>query len=141
MIIRNSTIFNNTGTGLDVRNTEMSNTIIANNTAGNCVFFITGSDNQNNLDTDGSCNVEAINHTTVADPLLGPLINNGGFTPTHIPLNGSPVIDTGDDVLCLLVDQRGENRPQDGDDDGTATCDIGAVEGVLIDVIFANGFE
>ncbi|WP_395375943.1 choice-of-anchor Q domain-containing protein [Marinicella sp. W31] len=141
MVIRNSTIFNNIGIGLDVRNTKMSNTIITGNTDGDCVFLITGSDNQNNLDTDGSCNVEAINHTTVADPRLGPLFDNGGFAPTHIPLNGSPAIDNGDDLLCLLLDQRGEDRPQDGDGNGTANCDIGAVEGVLNDVVFINGFE
>ena len=29
---------------------------------------------------------------------------------------------------CEATDQRGITRPQDGDDDGTAACDRGAVE-------------
>lgn len=32
----------------------------------------------------------------VADPMLGPLADNGGPTKTHMPLMGSPAIDTGD---------------------------------------------
>jgi len=58
------------------------------------------------------------------DPLLGPLQNNGGFTDTLLPGNGSPTIDAGDVNACLTtsIDQRGVSRPQ-GD-----ACDIGAVE-------------
>ncbi len=43
----------------------------------------------------------------------------------------SPAIDTGDDVKCPHTDQRGIPRPQDGDSDGTAVCDIGSYELVL----------
>lgn len=44
------------------------------------------------------------------DPLLGPLVNNGGATPTHALLPGSPAIDAGDlDGLAGVgaYDQRG----------------------------------
>ncbi len=53
--------------------------------------------------------------TDPVDPLLGPLQDNGGPTPTHALLEGSPAIDAGQDVLVagpqgdpLTTDQRGE---------------------------------
>jgi hypothetical protein len=57
-----------------------------------------------------------------ADPLLGPLQNNGGFTQTMALLPGSPAIDAGDDANCPATDQRGVTRPQG------SRCDIGAYE-------------
>jgi len=44
-----------------------------------------------------------------ADPMLGPLQNNGGPTFTHALLPGSPAIDTGDPNFTppLFFDQRG----------------------------------
>jgi predicted outer membrane repeat protein len=71
---------------------------------------------------------------TLADPVIGPLQNNGGPTQTHSPLIGSPAIDAGDPTGCkdyngavLSVDQRGLHRPVNGHVNGTR-CDIGAVE-------------
>ena len=63
-----------------------------------------------------------------ADPLLGPLQDNGGFTLTHALLNGSPAIDAGSPTTCPPTDQRGYPRPIDGNGDGLAICDIGPVE-------------
>ncbi len=60
----------------------------------------------------------------ITDPLLGPLVNNGGFTRTIPLLANSSAIDTGNDAICPATDQRGVARPQ-----GTH-CDIGAVEGI-----------
>jgi len=57
-----------------------------------------------------------------ADPLLGPLQDNGGPTWTHALLPGSPAIDAGSSGDTLAVDQRGIHRPQ-----GLAP-DIGAFE-------------
>jgi predicted outer membrane repeat protein len=62
-----------------------------------------------------------------AEPGLGPLADNGGPTRTHALRPDSPAVDAGGDP-CLAVDQRGVPRPQDGDGDGLATCDIGAYE-------------
>jgi hypothetical protein len=69
------------------------------------------------------------------DPLLGPLANNGGPTPTHLPLTGSPAIDAVPLGACtdvsgnpVATDQRGIARPQG------AACDIGSVEAVRYNV-------
>jgi hypothetical protein len=55
------------------------------------------------------------------DPMLGPLAENGGLTPTHALMPASPAIDTAQET-CPPTDQRGEARPS-----GLA-CDIGAFE-------------
>jgi hypothetical protein len=49
---------------------------------------------------------------TGGDPLLGPLQNNGGTTPTHALLAGSPAIDAGYSFGAVR-DQRGFVRPAD----------------------------
>jgi len=54
-----------------------------------------------------------------ADPLLGPLGNNGGSTETMIPTSGSPARESGSG--CPATDQRGAAR-------STTTCTSGAVE-------------
>ena len=55
--------------------------------------------------------------------LLGPLTDNGGFTPTHALLDGSPALERGV-ATCLAADQRGYPRffPAAG------SCDSGAYE-------------
>jgi hypothetical protein len=57
-----------------------------------------------------------------ADPMLGPLANNGGLTLTMALLPGSPAIDQGSAGGSPGTDQRGVLRPQ-----GAAT-DLGAFE-------------
>jgi hypothetical protein len=58
----------------------------------------------------------------IANPLLGPLANNGGETDTMALLANSPAFNTGLQARCPSVDQRGLPRPQLGG------CDIGAFE-------------
>ncbi|MCX7554870.1 right-handed parallel beta-helix repeat-containing protein [Marinicella sp. S1101] len=146
--LANTTVFSNTGEGIFIRDSStinITNSIIASNSTGDCDFSqINGnSANQNNLDTDGSCDVFASNHITVVDPLLDVLRDNGGLTMTHLPLDDSPVIDAGDDFLCTEFDQRGQARPQDGDGDGFNICDIGSVELLQSEgnLIFKDGFD
>jgi len=59
------------------------------------------------------------------DPLIGPLQDNGGPSPTHALLPGSPAIDAGN--TSNDTDQRGVDRP---DDDSLR--DIGAFELVSV---------
>ena len=74
-------------------------------------------------------------------PQLTVLGDNGGSTPTQLPLPGSPLIDANLDLIdCPATDQRGTLRPVDGNGDGLADCDIGAVE-VGNPPLFADGFE
>ena len=56
------------------------------------------------------------------DPVLAPLGDNGGLTPTRLPARYGAAIDAGADAACTATDQRGLSRPQ-----GEA-CDLGAVE-------------
>ncbi len=62
---------------------------------------------------DGSGLTDGVNGNQVGslasplDPLLGPLQDNGGPTPTHALLAGSPAIDRGSNPAGLAEDQRG----------------------------------
>ena len=62
------------------------------------------------------------------DPKLAFAADQGGTTPTRLPLAGSPAIDLAPAGLCSGLDQRGAVRPVDGDGDGVSGCDAGAVE-------------
>lgn len=78
---------------------------------------------------------------------LSALADHGGQLPTLAPLPGSPLIDAGDPAGCtglngqpLPLDQRNVARPQDGDGNGDARCDLGAVE-YRPDGLLVDGFE
>jgi hypothetical protein len=125
---------------------ELRNTVVAENleaggaSLGNCVeeapAVVTSADF--NLADDGTCNLVGTDDLVVADAMLSPLGDHGGPTWTHAPEAGSPAVDSGDDVMCQETDQRGAPRPLDGDGDGAAHCDRGAVEA---GVLFMDGFE
>jgi hypothetical protein len=107
---------------------SFANTILANSTSGgDCyqsdapgsVIFL----NVRNLVEHISpaphhCRFPAIS----ADPLLGPLQDNGGSTRTLALRLDSPAIDAGDNENCAPTDQRGVTRTQGN------YCDIGAYE-------------
>ncbi len=58
------------------------------------------------------------------------LANNGGPTRTHALVGGSPAIDIVTDGTCPppFRDQRGAERPLDGNGGGGVACDIGSYE-------------
>ena len=140
--VSNSTIFSNTadaGGGIfdythNSSTVDIDNTILAKNDNGSdCGGAISNiRSNGHNLDSDGSCSLSEPSDISNADPLLGPLQDNGGSTLTHELLEGSPAIDAGNTLLD--EDQRGTLRPQ-----GSAT-DIGAFEKVLV-IEVVNTFD
>lgn len=99
------------------------NSLIANSDGPDCNNTGTIAASVNNLVEDGTCTP-----TFTGAPLLGPLQYNGGPTPTYALLPGSPAIDTADNTYCPPTDQRDHLRPQDGDNNGSALCDLGAFE-------------
>jgi len=143
----NSTIVSNTaslgGGGIAVESTTLmaaatvyfQNTLIAHNLVtsaaiencglnGKNGYFLTDGNNLENLDT---CGLYALTDIVNADPLIGPLQDNGGPTLTHALLDFSPAIDAADYNACILypvsaIDQRGFPRPIG------PRCDIGAYE-------------
>jgi hypothetical protein len=133
--LQNSTVVSNSaatsmgglgsGPGYDLV-LPITNTIIARNTAPEApdirgafdlrydLVQITGTE----LITDGGGNLFGL------DPLLGPLGDNGGPTPTLLPAAGSPVVNAGDPGFAgpATLDERGRPRVVGG------RVDMGAVE-------------
>ena len=101
----------------------LKNVIVSGNTdpvvagTANCSGAITSLGH--NLDNGATCGFTGPGDLTNADPLLGPLQNNGGLTFTQALLAGSPAIDAGTNAGCPVTDQRGSSR---------GICDIGAYE-------------
>lgn len=129
--LSNVTIAENTaslaGSGVLAQNVQVQarNTIISSAVGINCgstggAFVSLG----NNLDNGTTCGLQSPGDLSNANPLLGPLQDNGGFTPTRALLPGSPAIDAVVSGSCPPpgTDQRGFGRP------AGPRCDIGAFE-------------
>ena len=110
----------NTGGGIDSSSSlTLTNTIVANNSS-NC-GGTTPINGGTNLQFPGATCGAGI---PSANPVLGPLANNGGLTQTHALLAGSAAIDAGTTGCPPIpaTDQRGIARPQG------AACDVGSFE-------------
>ena len=124
----------------------LANTLLVNNTTGsdevNCgctggailacsslqVTTLGG-----NISSDFNCALNTANGDLVGpDPKIRALADNGGSTRTHALSYDSVAIDAGLDANCnaagITTDQRDALRPQDGNSDATASCDVGAYE-------------
>ena len=108
----------------------LHNTIVALNTAEgaspDCAGGFT-SQGHNLLGDPAGCTIAGASNDVIGqDARLAPLHLNDAGTLSHEPRGGSPAIDAG--TCNLSLDQGGVARPVDGDLDGSAACDIGAVE-------------
>ena len=132
--ISNSTLANNfAGSGGGIFGTptaSLQDSIVANNSGGDCDGTLTS--NGYNLSSDDSRKFNGPGDINNANPVLGPLQNNGGPTQTMALLPGSLAIDAGNPSGCtdgqghlLKTDQRGQPRP---DKEDTGGCDMGAYE-------------
>ncbi|MEZ5464970.1 MAG: choice-of-anchor Q domain-containing protein [Lysobacteraceae bacterium] len=103
---------NTSGDGLQITNeaatTSISHSVVqGSGGSGGGWNTALGSDGGGNLDQ---------------NPFLGPMQDNGGFTPTMLPAWGGSARDAADTGNCPVLDQRGASRPFGPD------RDIGAVE-------------
>jgi len=117
---------------------QLKNSIVAGNKTGGAEFDVGTANGQavigsNNLIMVAKVTTALPGDTVSADPLLGPLRDNGGPTRTQAPLPGSPALDKGG-TTALSFDQRGVPRVRGG------KLDIGAVE-FDPDRIFGTGFD
>jgi hypothetical protein len=137
-----STVAGNGDIGIgvgDIGSTSMRGTIVAGHATANCDGDVATAGH--NLEDGDDCGLQpAVGDLVNADPLLGPLGDHGGPSPTMLPDDWSPVVDSAETSGAPAADQRGIARPIDGDGDGSAVADIGAVE-VASPLIFRDGFE
>jgi hypothetical protein len=115
---------------------QVENSILASSTGANCGVQSAGviGNSGDNISDDGSCGFGSSigsNGDTIGDdvvPLLDTngLQNNGGPTDTIALQPTSPAIDAVPIGNCPTTDQRGDPRPDPGDNSGA--CDIGAFE-------------
>ncbi len=148
--IIHSTIANNASYGLRSLSGEallIERSLFAQNDVS-CLIgtFNMGTLLENNGSTDSSCQfADVSNIENMPAPLHNGLNHWGGYAPTLMLYPNSQAIDS--IIGCdadLLEDQRGANRPVDGNDDMFAFCDMGAIEynpQTDDDIIFKNEFD
>ena len=142
LTLRNVTVNDNTGSGLlavtvdsgGTSSITVGNSIVAGSSGANLASQGPGSSFTslgNNIFDDASVTPVLDSDQVDTDPLLGSLTDNGGPTPTHALLPGSPAINRGNNALALntdnsdlTTDQRGETFDRIQFD----TVDIGAFE-------------
>ncbi len=162
----NANIYNNGGSGVTFFDSPpneydlfVRNSIIANNQVQNCTNLTSGLinfgdlDGGNNIVSDASCALPlGSGNFENTDPLLDTqkqiFPNNIPYYIYYEPLPTSPALDNGSQLdvnngnpnACIQLDQVIRIRPIDSNGDGSAICDIGAVENNY-DLIFKNSFN
>jgi len=130
-----------TGYAMGIRNNSATATLTANaisNPGGsNCGGFYLS--NGYNLDDDDSCGLVGTGDIGGQPIGLGPSVDLGDHRSHFSLLPDSIAIDHADVASIPPTDQRGVMRPVDGDSDGLAVCDTGAIE--YIALLFADSFE
>jgi len=118
----------------------LRNSIMANNGSINLLAFRSGSgmatitsQGYNLISDNGAGFLTGTGDQINTNPRLGPLADNGGPTPTHALLAGSPALDKGSNAGSgVTTDQRGLTRPTDlvaaANAPGGDGSDIGAYE-------------
>lgn len=143
MYITHGTIVNNAaglrGGGIRVQSgpVYLQSSILGNNsapevgpncyTSGTMAYVV--SLGYNHVQNTTDCQYTKSDTDLTLAPQIGSLADNGGKTPTHaLPMNSShrEAIPAGD--CSALTDQRGVRRPQDANNNGVWTCDVGAFE-------------
>lgn len=137
--LANCTVCVNSGFGIRYESTwgtvTVLNTILSGNSGGtgpDCSGVLKSGDYNLIQNTNGCTITGATAHNIYnQDPLLGPLADNGGPTPTHALRFNSPALDSGSSS-GLATDQRGIARPVDSPEvanvEGGDGSDIGAYE-------------
>ncbi len=131
---------------INVGSLELVNNIVDNRSTDSpgCSYTFGQVTSSHNLYSDAACplpTADPTSHVTGPMDWLGAPTNLGQYVLVMPPAYGAAPIDAGDDARCTAYDARGTPRPLDGDGDGVARCDIGALESSLVDRLFRNGFD
>ncbi len=131
---------------------EIKGSLFANNGFQDCndIWVIpdleTNIVNNYNASTDDTCGFTGMDDIeNIDDPFNGSLHNWGGYAPTLMLNHDSFAVDHAGQN-CTDLDQRGKDRPLDGNNNEVFTCDMGALEldpmtdPMDSDVIFKNNF-
>lgn len=111
--------------GLSDGKIELSNTLLWGSKPSSLCAGYLNITSHHTFASDTSCNLTGTgDRQNISNPKLSVLDIYGGATSVHMPLTGSPLLDTGECQSDILNDQRQFLRP------GIAggKCDIGAVE-------------